>query len=406
MTTHAETIAGHAVWSTADRAKEALDEAYPDSEAVRDVLARVRYLLDKVDDRGGGEEYHYSSTSLDQVNTHLSNLTSSLAQMAGNEAYAPHVHAEIDAALTSMSSWPPAKSPRLTQAVRDASGEHISQLEKQAAQASKVIADNETATQTALKKVVAQHEDLTKQYEDLLTGIRSAQTATSDAIEKLDDKYDAAKETWDDAAKSQRESLASDNSEHRKQWTDDARAEFEKIEGIAHEAGLVAEAVAEKQIAEHYREYAQEQRAAANWWNIITVVVLVALTGVLMWALTDINTVAWHASVLRFGISLSVLGVAGYCGSQANGHRREERKARRIQHGLSSVGAFMSTVDEERRSIVRSVVATQLFEDDGSKDGPSDGNWTHQTTQLLAGTRGRVSPDKTAAAPDPSAVEE
>lgn len=402
MTNYADTVTKHAVWSTAEQVKSELGEEYPDSAAARDAVARARFLLSTLEERRGGEPFHYTAGSLDKVNTHLSSLVQALTQLRGNDGHAPQVHQEINGALAAMASWPAAKSPRLTQPVRDAADEHISQLEGQAARAAEAITANEAATQAKLEELTVKYDELAKEHQELLAQIRATDDSATTAIDALSAKFDAAKTAWDETAERQRDALTRENTEHREKWNAAATTELEGIKGIAHEAGVVAGAVAEKQIADHYKDYADEQRLAANRWNIVTVVVLVALTGGIAWALHGLSAVTWQASALRFGVTLTVLAVAGYCGAQVAGHRREERKARRIQHGLSSIGAFMATVDDDRRNAVRSVIATQLFEDDMPKDAPGEAGLASQASHLLASARNRAPDGKSAGVADPT----
>lgn len=402
MTNYADTVNNHAVWASAEHVQSELGEKYPDSETARDAVARARFLLSTLEERRGGEPFHYTGGSLDKVNTHLSSLVQALTQLRGNDGHAPQVHQEISGALAAMVSWPDAKNRRLTKPVRDAADEHISHLEGQAARAAEAISANEAATQTKLEELSGRYDELAKEHQELLTQIRATDESAATAIDDLSVQFDAAKTTWDETAQRQRDALTTENTEHREKWTAAATAEFEGIEAIAHEAGVVAGAVAEKQIAAHYKEYADEQRSAADRWNVVTVVVLVVLTGGIAWALHGLSAVTWQASALRFGVTLTVLAVAGYCAAQVAGHRREERKARRIQHGLSSIGAFMATVDDDRRNAVRSVIATQLFEDDAPRDAPGEAGLASQASHLLASARNRVPGGKSAGVADPT----
>ena len=387
MPTHKETVEEHPLWQDIQQVKEALEQDFPDDDAVVDVLARARTVLETVEGRGEHDPHLISKASIDKVDASVKTLVGELNLLADNPQYEQQVTNRLDEVLVLLASWPPAKPHRLIGGVKASSDEHVKRLGKRVSQFQSEMDEAGTATREELDALRAEHIKLTEKYEALLADVAETKSQADHAVGELAEAFETAQKGWDEAAKAQRDAVTTENGKAHERWRDDAEAELGVIKQMAKDAGLVVESLAEKETADHYRAYADEQRQAARKWNWLTVGMLLLLVVAVAWALDGLETVTWHASVLRFGVTLTGLAVAAYCGAQATGHRREERRARRYQHGLSSVGAFLANVEPERRNLVRSLLATQLFQGDPVKGLGDTPSLSEQAARLLAPAR-------------------
>jgi len=63
----------------------------------------------------------------------------------------------------------------------------------------------------------------------------------------------------------------------------------------------------------------------------------------------------------RFGVTVPVLLLAVYAGSQSAGHRNQEREARRLELAFGSVDAYLADLDSVKRAELKGMLTSGLF---------------------------------------------
>jgi hypothetical protein len=115
----------------------------------------------------------------------------------------------------------------------------------------------------------------------------------------------------------------------------------------------------------HYGTYARQERRAANFWTWMTVVLGVAGVLTIMWALHEVGVAdgdpSWAFISLKSLAGLTILAIAGYVGSEAHGHRVEERRAKSRELALAALDPFLANVDDAGIHRLRLALAADLF---------------------------------------------
>ncbi len=128
------------------------------------------------------------------------------------------------------------------------------------------------------------------------------------------------------------------------------------------QAGELVDAISIKGTATGYGNYAEQERKAAWGWALATVSVAILGFGVILWALHSIkDATSWREIVVKFAGSLTLGGVAAYCGNQSSQHRSQERLAKRMQLDLAALNPFIKNLDPGEQHKVRAAFAERMF---------------------------------------------
>jgi hypothetical protein len=144
----------------------------------------------------------------------------------------------------------------------------------------------------------------------------------------------------------------------------DAQEHLDRLSGILDKANEVYKVLGETVAAGHYGTVADEQKSAADHWRLVAVgagalAVIAACVGLFLssrFAPFD----AEHTT-LKFGVSLGLLALAGYCAQQSSDHRQRERIARELQVALATVDPYIATLDPPDQAEIRLALARRAF---------------------------------------------
>lgn len=365
-------VRSHHAWVTCDGAREDLSaEDWPDDADVRDVVDRTRWVLEHVKARfERSDPREVSTATLDSLNAQFSQVRSLLVNLRTSSANVPNLHQWCDTTLGAVASWPHPKANSTVGTVRRVATEYRTDIERVLAEHAKVVAQmsdeireaktsfsTETFAMTAsvqaiLKRVEAQAGRLDQNLDGLANRFEEAETARVASAEKAATKREA-----DFATERQRAAVAVD-------------AQIADLDAMREQARATLQAIGVDSTASHYGTYAKQQRTAAFGWSVFTVLLGVAGALGVVWALhsASITDASWQLISLKSISSTVLLGVAGYAGAQASGHRREERRARRIELGLAALDPFLATVDGDEVKTLRLALGAELFAAPPGKD--------------------------------------
>jgi hypothetical protein len=231
-------------------------------------------------------------------------------------------------------------------------------------------AETERASHTAaVNAAVADAEARTT------TAVSEFTTASSTALESLTTRFETAEAERVAASDAERAAAASSAEEFL--------AELSRLRDAAAE--LVG-TVASTGTAGHFKQVAESEKKAADLWRWISVGFAIVAVGVAMWAAihtATTPTVQWQTILAKLLLTVTLGGIAAYASQQSGGHREQERSARHTQLQLSSVDAFLHSVDDEQAAQIRRDLAMHVFGPRPAAQAPAGVPDSPGATQLV-----------------------
>jgi len=128
-------------------------------------------------------------------------------------------------------------------------------------------------------------------------------------------------------------------------------------------AGDIVNLISNTGMVGGYQRVANEERMRANRWQLATLVSLLGLAGVAIWAYwvathTQFN---WGLFSSRIFVALPFGIIAAYAARQAEKHHDLERRNRRVELELASIDPYILPLPEEVRYEVKRQLAERLF---------------------------------------------
>lgn len=148
-------------------------------------------------------------------------------------------------------------------------------------------------------------------------------------------------------------------------------------------AGKLLAALGAEGTSSGYRTTAGDEEKQASFWRWIAmgagvVGAALAVTLFVWWQGQGIEDLA-----ARFGVTVPVLLLAVYAGSQSAGHRNQEREARRLELAFGSVDAYLADLDSVKRAELKGMLTSGLFR---SEHGDSVNAEGYPTVADLSGS--------------------
>lgn len=359
------TVRGHTAWTVHGSAlAQAEGDEWPDDEAVRDALDRARWVLRDVFARFDAMDARQVLTStLDQLQSGLTQMRDALANLRANAAYVASVHAASDAVLSTTGAWPRPPADAEVEVVRKTAEDFKDGLEK--ALSGFVDTTAAAAAETGKTKTdfVATTETLKANLKTLAERLDAQTTRLDSALNTLSTRYEEAEASRSASAEDVAVQRAKAFENERGRVATQTAAHLAVLEGMLVEARNTLQAIGVTTTASHYGTYADRQRRAGFWWAAVAVLAGVGSAGGVVWALHGVASggESWQLASLKSLASTVILAVAGYAATQSSGHRREERRARRIQLGLAVLDPFLANVDGDDVKTLRLSLGAELF---------------------------------------------
>lgn len=183
------------------------------------------------------------------------------------------------------------------------------------------------------------------------------------------------------------ESFRKDREANEEELKAEADTLIEAIEKHKSKAGELVQIINNSGMVGGFQTEANAQRNWAIFWSVVTVLSLVGLIGFAIFAFKatvesgefDLGLFGARAFVAAsFGI------LAAYSARQAEKHRKAERRNRRLELEIASIGPYLSDLPPEMQHEVRKNIADRVFGNlDESKEQSSDEAMTGSAVDLL-----------------------
>lgn len=151
------------------------------------------------------------------------------------------------------------------------------------------------------------------------------------------------------------------------------------LEARKAEAEKILGAIAQTGMAGGYQRVANREKMTMYLWQGVTVAAIVGFIIVLSTIVTTTSTpsadaqeavaigFSWPALIKRVLISLAFGALAAYAGKEAAKASEKERRYRKLELEIASVGPFLATLPKDKQEATLQAVATRLFATDTDK---------------------------------------
>ena len=114
-----------------------------------------------------------------------------------------------------------------------------------------------------------------------------------------------------------------------------------------------------------YKEVADDAHKRAKFWHKLAVVLMVAVGAFAVYAfvITVNADTSWVKLVAKIFATTTLVTGAAYAARQASKQEKVERYARKIEMELVAIDPFISSLDEEKRSLIKEELAKKIFGD-------------------------------------------
>lgn len=160
----------------------------------------------------------------------------------------------------------------------------------------------------------------------------------------------------DQNAASQREALQSQGAqliaEYQKKF-DDYEQQVVNIVGIVNT----------NMFSHKYKEVADDAHKRAKFWHGLAVLLMAAvgIFAVYAFVITVNADTSWVKLVAKIFATTTLVTGAAYAARQASKQEKVERYARKIEMELVAIDPFISSLDEDKRSLIKEEIAKKIF---------------------------------------------
>lgn len=155
-------------------------------------------------------------------------------------------------------------------------------------------------------------------------------------------------------------------------YSNNASKYLDEMKTTKKDAAKILGALIEVTHAGSYKRQADEDKISANQWRIISVCLMV-LASILLavplilvfFGVTGLFDFTWKEMLNRVTVSSALFVTAIYCSRESSKHRQNERRNRRRELTLVSVGPFLALLaDNDEKEAIKLKIANHLFIED------------------------------------------
>ncbi len=195
---------------------------------------------------------------------------------------------------------------------------------------------------------------------------KSRSAAHQTAVQAAEARFEELRQAVSSEADTTLEGIRSQAEEERSQQSEVAGHHIEAISALEEQAAQIVGAIARTGMAGGYQLEADSQRKSATTWRWVVVGSLVAVAAAAAFALLAARQPGSGGLDLgvffaRSGLGLPMLLLAAYAMRQADKHERSERRLRKIQLELASLGAYLELMPEEKRQAIQADLVSRFF---------------------------------------------
>lgn len=170
------------------------------------------------------------------------------------------------------------------------------------------------------------------------------------------DKVAEQTTTIDQNAILQREKIQEKNEQllsEYKQKFDDYEQQVVNIVGIVNT----------NMFSHKYKEVADDAHKRAKNWHVLAVVLMMIVSAFAIYAFVfTVNTdTSWVKLIAKIFATTTLVTGAAYAARQASKQEKVERYARKIEMELVAIDPFISSLDEDKRSLIKEEIARKIF---------------------------------------------
>lgn len=394
---------GHGVHNTLEQLRDSLgaaDEKAAERNDTEETVRRLFRLLDHIDEvLASVDPELVPFVGLDQVNQHLTNAKKNVDQFRsrGNVASLnSQANTHVEHALRELAQIRQLYTPEDLQGIR----EHITSYRRSAAQLTRHL-------ETDVEEAHQQVDELNKAVDSTLTEVKDAAESRSAEIkqklenrlqqlsEQLDkreqelqnlkQRTDQAIDRFQEQFSNAQEKRLSDHNEtlqeQRQKFTElfegaeselttlqkDTRKEVDALlETIGEQRQKAIDMVgviANTGLTGGFQKTANEEQGAADRWRRVAIVSLVGLVGVAVWAVVEATGAGftWEKLAAKGLLTASIGVVATYAIRESTKHRSRERRNRRLELELQSIGPYVQELPAEKQVEIKDKLVERLF---------------------------------------------
>lgn len=202
-----------------------------------------------------------------------------------------------------------------------------------------------------------------KQLDDLQAQIEAQEDRAAAVVTRLQADFQQAEEARQKAATDAAAEIKAAAATQRDELANEAADALEALERHRAEAARLVNAVGQNAFAGGFGEYANDERAAANRWRLITVASIIAIVAAgfsYLWTV-GASEFSLQAFWIRAVIIVPLAFLAGYAARQSGRHRRNEVAARDLALKLLALDPYLELLPEEDKQKVKIKMADTFF---------------------------------------------
>ena len=213
--------------------------------------------------------------------------------------------------------------------------------------------DNEIAS---IKEKVEELDGLISDRKEELTNLEDAiQTKTSELNnlnKSFEEQYDKDRAEHIAQIADQEDKIKTDT-ESLLAFLDKKKTDAAKIVNVIGNIGATG----------NFQNIANDHKKAANTWRVIAALLMVGLSGLIIWSVISLggDNYDWTKSILRIIAAAALSYPATYASRESSKHRKLENYNRKLELELSSIDAFIELLPDEKKQTVKEKLAEKYF---------------------------------------------
>lgn len=205
----------------------------------------------------------------------------------------------------------------------------------------------------ALEQKETELNNLNDSFKTDFDNIKSSATQNFEQDrETFRDEFDEEKNRLSQEVESLKESI--DNG------TDDL---VKKLEEKLEEAKKIVGVVSDKAVTGNYQNVANDNKTKANIFRWIAILLMLALSGLLIYTIWDISgdTFDWTKSLVRILAAAALSYPATYAARESSKHRKLENLNRKAELELAAINPFIELLPEQKKQEIKEKLVEKYF---------------------------------------------
>ncbi|MFE4073404.1 hypothetical protein [Peribacillus sp. YIM B13477] len=347
----------------------------------------LKEALDKVD------PWLVSTSTMESINSPISQVLNEITYYKNNrnEGHLNNCLTYIESLLPYFPQILVTKTPEEIEGLRSSiikfrqsAGQHLSHLEKDVTETSTAFTKNNEKLneltsaindqKTRIDSIVNEFQNQflqtqTQRGQEFDNFISKGEADLKDVIEVFGENYERHKSAemaiFNKMKNSYEQQIASQQNTFGSLIEDfktNVQTEFDQIHAMNKEAEKIVGIISMKGLAQGYQKIANDEGKKAFWWNIGSIISMVAVIvfGVIF-LLMHKGTLEWTALVSRIVLTGVGITLFTYCAKQATNHRNEERRNRKIELELASLDPYLKDLEEQEQKKVKQELVSKYF---------------------------------------------